>query len=134
MPGRYTLMRPGLWSDADPAEDLAGVLTGQSGAFQCVRSRGGDAVAEQPCVLAGRVDVDRPSPASMFAQQTPTIVQRGGEVDRRECRRAWCKPIIVPVMSHLSLSVRLLPHVPPRSAATVTRRASRGSFAVLDER
>lgn len=85
-------------------------------------------------MLAGRVDVDRPSPASMFAQHTPTIVQRGGEVDRRDCRRAWCKPIIVPVMSHLSSSVRRLSHVPSRSAATVTGGASRGSFAVLDER
>ena len=120
---------PEYRSDADPTEDLAGVVAAKAGAFQCLRSRGRDAVAEQASVPTGRVDMDRPSPTSMLAQHTPAIVKRGGEIDWCDGRHARCRPVIVAVMPHLFSIVRHVPQLPARlrgegPAPSITRQRS----------
>ncbi len=119
---------PEYRSDADPTEDLAGVVAAKAGAFQCLRSRGRDAVAEQASVPTGRVDMDRPSPTSMLAQHTPAIVKRGGEIDWCDGRHARCRPVIVAVMPHL-FSIIHVPQLPARlrgegPAPSITRQRS----------
>ena len=63
-------------SDADPAEDLAGVLAGQAGALERVRPRRCDAVAQQTGLPGGGVHVDRPL-AAFAAADHPTPVAQG---------------------------------------------------------
>jgi len=67
-------------SDAGATEDLAGVVAGQAGVLERARARAMGAVTEQPAVVGGRVNVDRPLAVAVLAHNVSAVEKREREV------------------------------------------------------
>ena len=79
--GRRSATRRGCRaSDADAAEDLAGVLTAKPCPFERLGACGGAAVAEQPGLVVRGVHVNGPLPAVVAADHAPPVLEGGREV------------------------------------------------------